>query len=66
MVRVVKSLNTKNAGWFVNKSLSHLPRVIIETSFVYFLHHLGSQNGGEFVGHPGRQLSSYQAEKEKS
>ena len=40
------------------ESVSHLPGVIIETSFVYFLHHLGSQNGGEFVGHPRRQLSS--------
>jgi len=43
MVRVVKSL----------------PRVIIETSFVNFLHHLRSQNGGEFVCYPGRQMSPW-------
>ena len=52
-------------GRIVKKSLSHLPRVIVETSFVYFLHHLRGQNRGEFVGHPGREVSSYQAEKEK-
>jgi len=36
-----------------------LPRIIVETSFMYFLHHLGSQDRGEFVCNPRRQLSSW-------
>ena len=39
-------------------NISYLPRIIVETSFMYFLDHLRSQYRGEFVSNPRRQLAS--------
>jgi len=39
--------------------MKSLPRIIVETSFMYFLDHLRSQYRGEFVSNPRRQLASW-------